>query len=208
MHYRFRDNLSRRLQPARTRETDSRSWATATSRGVKRARTLEKDQRSWATETSRRLKPAAQAVGHAGWLLAITLVLGVAPKALRAEVTIRDPGSYVVDRAGIIDDRVERQLEGWLRELEQKTTAQVKVLTVSSTDGEDVFGFVQRHAELWKLGRKGKDNGVLIVVVPKSPGQKGIVRIQPGYGFEATMPDSWCGSLARGIRDQYLKKNR
>ena len=126
----------------------------------------------------------------------------------RAGAKSTGPGSSVGDRAGISDDRLERQLEGWLRELEQKTTAQVKVLTVPSTDGEDVFGFVQRHAELWKLGRKGKDNGVLIVVVPKSPGQKGIVRIQPGYGFEATMPDSWCGSLARGIRDQYLKKNR
>jgi len=38
-------------------------------------------------------------------------------------------------------------MERWLRELEQKTKAQVKVLTVQTTDGEDMFGFVQRHAE-------------------------------------------------------------
>ena len=86
----------------------------------------------------------------------------------RAEVTVPDPGTFVVDRAGIVDGRVEAQIESWLRELAQKTTAQVKVLTVSNLDGEDVFEFAQRHAELWKLGRKGRDNGALIVVVPKS----------------------------------------
>jgi uncharacterized protein len=113
-------------------------------------------------------------------------------------VTVRDPGTFVV----------EQRLEGWLRELEQKTTAQVKVLTVDSLDGEDVFAFAQRHAELWKLGRKGKDNGVLLVVVPKKAGQQGEIRIHTGYGEEGTVPDSWCGSLARATRDRYLKRNQ
>ena len=89
-----------------------------------------------------------------GTLFLITaLAAAASARSALAAVTVQDPGTYVVDRAGIIDDGVERQLEGWLRELEQKTTAQVKVLTVPTTDGEDFFSFVHRHAELWKLGR-------------------------------------------------------
>jgi len=117
------------------------------------------------------------------------------PLAAPAEITVRDPGKYVVDSAGIVDDDAERKLEGWLRELEQKTTAQVKVLTVPSTDGEPFFDFVQRHAELWKLGRKGEDNGVLIVVAV----HEREVRIHTGYGLESALPDSWCGSLTRNV---------
>ncbi len=126
-----------------------------------------------------------------------------APSAL-ATVTVQDPGTYVVDRAGIIDDGVERQLEGWLRELEQKTTAQVKVLTVPTTDGEDLFSFVQRHAELWKLGRAGRDNGVLIAVALRERED----RIHVGYGLESVLPDSWSGSLRRQTFVPHFKQGR
>lgn len=140
-------------------------------------------------------------------LVAFILPAMLLPRAL-AEVTVPDPGTYIVDRAGIVDAQQENLLEGWLRELEQKTTAQVKVLTVSSLEGEDVSSFAQRHAERWKLGRSGKDNGALIVVVPKSAGQRGEVRIHTGYGLEAIMPDSWAGSLSRKVRDEYFKEGR
>ena len=140
------------------------------------------------------------------WLLCALLACHAS--STLAAVTIQDPGTFVVDRAGLISADVERRLEGYLRELEQKTTAQVKVLTVKSLDGEDVFGFAQRHAELWKLGRKGKDNGVLIVVVPKTRAQKGHIRIQTGYGEEGAVPDSWSGSLSRETVSRYLKRNQ
>ncbi len=80
-------------------------------------------------------------------LLTVLFVPWVFSSVLCAEVTIPDPGTFVVDTAGIIDDRIEMELEGWLRELEQKTTSQIKVLTVETTGDEDFFGFVQRHAE-------------------------------------------------------------
>lgn len=119
-------------------------------------------------------------------------------------ITIPDPGSFVVDRAGVVDGSTEQQLEGWLRELEQKTTAQVKVLTVATTDGEDVFGFCHRHAEQWKLGRQGKDNGALLCVAMKERE----ARIHPGYGLEAIMPDGWCGSLLRSVVESNFKQGR
>ena len=137
-------------------------------------------------------------------LFVALLVLWAVPRALRAEITIRDPGTFVVDTAGIIDDNVQGRLEGWLRELEQKTTAQVKVLTVETTDGEDFFGFVQRHAESWKLGQKGKDNGALIGLAVKERR----VRIHTGYGLEGVLPDSWAGSISRAVAGQYFRKGQ
>ena len=121
-----------------------------------------------------------------------------------AEVTIPDPGSYVVDKANLINIGEEQQLERLLRELEEKTTAQVKVLTVPTTSGEDFFGFVHRHAELWKLGQQGKDNGVLIALGLKE--RK--VRIHTGYGLEGVLPDSWAGSLSRAVASQFFKQGK
>ena len=74
--------------------------------------------------------------GKAWLAVAVLLCL---PAVSWGEVFVPDPGTYVVDNAGIIDPGTERRLEGWLRELEQKTTAQVKVLTVQSTQGEPFF---------------------------------------------------------------------
>ncbi len=135
-------------------------------------------------------------------LLAALLVLGAVASFLSAEITIRDPGTFVVDTAGIIDGTAERRLEGWLRELEQTTTAQVKVLTVETTGGEDFFSFVHRHANGWKLGQKDKDNGVLIVLALKERR----VRIHTGYGMEVVLPDSWAESISRAVAGQYFKK--
>lgn len=121
----------------------------------------------------------------------------------RAEVTVADPGLFVVDRANVFDAGTRRKLEGWLRELEQKTTAQVKVLTVMTTEGEPFFGFVQRHAELWKLGQKGKDNGALIAIAVAD----NKYRIQVGYGLEGVLPDGWCGSLGREVLVPHFRQN-
>ena len=123
-------------------------------------------------------------------LISVLAGLGLAWSAAQAEVSVSDPGTYVVDQADIIGPSAERQLEGWLQELAQKTTAQVKVLTVPTTEGEDFFTFVHRHAESWKLGQKVKDNGALIALAL----QERRVRIHTGYGLEGALPDSGTGS--------------
>ena len=121
----------------------------------------------------------------------------------RAQTTIADPGTFVVDKAEVIDPQTEARLEDWLKQLEVKTTAQVKILTVPSLDGEDVVSFSQRHFDSWKLGQKGKDNGALIVL-SLEPHR---VRIHTGYGLEGALPDSWCGTLSRDIAARFFKAN-
>jgi uncharacterized protein len=94
--------------------------------------------------------------GNAQRLLAVfAFVCSVLAAAAlsRGAVTVAEPGTFVVDRAGVIDAPTQQRLENRLKELEQKTTAQVKVLTVKSLGDEDIFSFSQRHFVAWKLGQ-------------------------------------------------------
>ena len=97
------------------------------------------------------------------------------------------PDNPVVDLAGIIDAAVETKLNQYLRELEQKTTAQMAILTIKSLEGQSIeeFSITVAH-DKWKLGQKGKDNGVLLVVAL----QDRKYRIEIGYGLEGVLPDS------------------
>jgi uncharacterized protein len=129
-------------------------------------------------------------------LIAVALVARA-----QAEVTVRDPGTRIVDEAHVIDADTIQKLDGYLEELEQKTTAQVKVLTVRNDDGEDIASFAQRHFDLWKLGEKGNDNGALVILDVDDHK----IRIQTGYGLEGSLPDSFCGTLSRKIRDDFFR---
>jgi len=106
----------------------------------------------------------------------------------------------VTDLAGIVDNTAENQLNRYLRELEQKTTAQVAVLTISSLEGADLgdLSLTVAH-DKWKLGQKGKDNGVLLVIAFKDRKY----RIEVGYGLEGALPDGMVGSIGR----QFLVPN-
>jgi uncharacterized protein len=122
--------------------------------------------------------------------------------AAEAKVTVEQTGDYVLDTANVIDPATETEISGWLQQIEDKTTDQVKVLTVPTIDGEDFVGFAQRHYDLWKLGKKDKGNGALIVLAV----QEHKIRIHTGYGLEGVLPDSWCGSLSRKIAQEYFKR--
>jgi uncharacterized protein len=112
------------------------------------------------------------------------------------------PRTYVVDLAGIIPAEYQTRLNAYLKDLEVKTSAQVIVLTVKSLDNDDIADLAQRTFEKWKLGKKGKDNGLLIIVAPKERKY----RIHTGYGLEQTLPDSLVGSIGRDYFVPYFRK--
>jgi len=107
------------------------------------------------------------------------------------------PAAPVVDLAGIIDNDVESKLNRYLRELETKTGAQMAILTLDSLEGQalEELSITIAH-DRWKLGQKGKDNGVLVVVALNDKKY----RIEIGYGLESLLPDSLVGGIGR----QYL----
>jgi uncharacterized protein len=112
------------------------------------------------------------------------------------------PRDYVVDLAGVIRSDLKNELNTYLQTLEQKTTAQVLVLTVLSLDGQSIEEFAFNTKEKWKLGQKGKDNGVLIAVALKDRKY----RIEVGYGLESVLPDSLVGSIGREYLVPYFRQ--
>ncbi|MDH4027942.1 MAG: TPM domain-containing protein, partial [Nitrospirota bacterium] len=99
-------------------------------------------------------------------ILIIAACICLCAAASFAEVIVPDrPVNHVVDLAGIIDDSAEAGLNRYLLELEQKTTAQMVILTISSLEGGSIDDLSLNIAhDRWKLGQKGKDNGVLLLV--------------------------------------------
>jgi uncharacterized protein len=103
----------------------------------------------------------------------------------------------VVDEAGLLSAAEARHLEGLSRaawEQAPEHRVQLQYLLVRSLEGEDVEGFSVRVFEAWKLGERGKDNGVLVVV---SSGDRR-VRIETGYGNEGALTDAQAGRIIRG----------
>ncbi len=111
------------------------------------------------------------------------------------------PRDYVVDLAGVIRSDAKNELNSYLQTLEQKTAAQVLVLTVQTLDNQSIEEFAFNTKEKWRLGQKGKDNGVLIVVAVSDRKY----RIEVGYGLEGVLPDSMVGSIGREYFVPYFK---
>ena len=99
----------------------------------------------------------------------------------------------VVDDANIIDAAARERLGVVLKAHEASTTNQIVVLTVPTIGSTSVEEYAVKVFESWKLGQKGKDNGVLVVVVPND--RK--MRIEVGYGLEGTLPDGAAGEIIR-----------
>lgn len=92
----------------------------------------------------------------------------------------------IVDEANIIDVSTEQNLTQAMKSLEDQTSDQIAVLTVPSLEGDSLEDFTTRVFEKWQLGQKGKDNGILFLVVPND--RK--MRIEVGYGLEGKIPDA------------------
>jgi uncharacterized protein len=101
----------------------------------------------------------------------------------------------VNDNAGILSEGARRALTERLKAHEEKTTNQVVVLTVSSLEGENIEDYAEAVFAAWKLGQKGKDNGILVVVAPNDRR----MRIEVGYGLEGRLPDGAAGSIIRNV---------
>ncbi|MBI3043942.1 MAG: TPM domain-containing protein [Betaproteobacteria bacterium] len=132
-------------------------------------------------------------MGALRWVVALALALPLSAPAQRAEVPYLT--GRVVDTAEILKPDTRRRLAEALRAHEQATTNQIAVLTVPTLHGESVEEYALRVFEQWKLGQKGKDNGVLVVVAP----QDRRMRIEVGYGLEGTLPDATAARIIRNV---------
>lgn len=99
----------------------------------------------------------------------------------------------IVDLAHLLPPDVAASLSAQLQAHETRTGNQVVLLTLPSLHGEQLEDFAHRVATSWKVGQKGTDNGVLVLVAPND--RK--VRIEVGYGLEGTLTDARTSQIIR-----------
>ena len=134
-------------------------------------------------------------------ILLAGLLLACALAQAQQLASIPELDSPVIDTTGTLDAATKQALETQALVLQQRKGSQLQVLLVPTTQPEDIAAYTQRAYDQWKLGRKGVDDGVLLVVAKDDRR----VRIQPGYGLEGAIPDA---TSARVIQEYLVPKFR
>ena len=127
---------------------------------------------------------------HAGWagwfhLLAFSAVCLLASPAW-AEQAVPALSGRVVDLTQTLTASESQALSAKLAALEGEKGSQIAVLLVPTTQPEGIEQYGIRVAETWKLGRKGVDDGILLLIAK----QDRALRIEVGYGLEGVVPDA------------------
>jgi uncharacterized protein len=137
--------------------------------------------------------PASPARGWLPRVVLAALLLLALPWAA-ADVPVPPLNARVTDLTGTLAAGQRAALEQKLADLEARKGSQIAVLVVESTRPETVEQYAVRVFERWKLGRKGVDDGVLLLVA-KNDRQ---LHIEVGYGLEGAIPDA----IAKRIIEQ------
>jgi uncharacterized protein len=135
-------------------------------------------------------------------LLSVVLLAAFAAAAIAQEADIPYLTGRVTDNAQIISEETRKSLSENFKAHEERTTNQIAILTVPTLNGESIEDYAGRVFKEWKLGQKGKDNGILMIVVPNDRR----MRIEVGYGLESTMTDAMAGRIIRNVMTPKFKK--
>ena len=112
------------------------------------------------------------------------------------------PTGYVNDFAGVLTADQKASLENSLRVFEQKNSNEIAIALVQSLNGDSIENFTLKTFEEWKIGKKGKDNGVLFLASIND--RK--MRIEVGYGAEPYLTDGEAGEIIRNVISPKFKQ--
>ena len=104
----------------------------------------------------------------------------------RAEVPVPALKARVTDLTGTLSAQQKGELESRIAAYESRRGSQIAVLMLATTKPEEIEQYAIRVAEAWKIGRKGVDDGLILVVAKEDRR----LRIEVGYGLEGAIPDS------------------
>ncbi len=110
-------------------------------------------------------------------------------------------GGYVSNPDNVLDEQDMAQLNSMLKEINDSTTAQIGIAVVSSIGEEVPETFAYKLFNLWKIGQKDKNNGLLILLVMDQHAWK----IETGYGLEGVLPDALCKRIGENNMVPYFK---
>lgn len=143
------------------------------------------------------------AAGFSARLLALAALWLFGIASAGAEVAIPPLGAAVTDLSGLLNAGQKAELEQRLRSFSAQKGSQVAILIVPTTKPETVEQYAIRVAENWQLGRKGVDDGVLILLASADRE----VRIEVGYGLEGPLPDVTANRIIEEVMIPYFKQN-
>jgi uncharacterized protein len=130
-------------------------------------------------------------------ILLLSTVFGISSLSLLSaeEPHYPEPIGYVNDFAEVISPEYEASLSGLVAELERKTTVEMAIATVQTAQPQAIDMYAVELFTRWGIGKRGKDNGLLIVMAM----EERKVWIEVGYGLEGPVPDGFAGEVYRQI---------
>jgi uncharacterized protein len=114
----------------------------------------------------------------------------------------------VVDEAGMLDASQRQRLTAVLADYEAKTGSQIAVLLVKSTEPEAIEQYSIRVTDAWHLGRKGVDDGVLLMVARDNPKALRRLRIEAGRGVQGVLTDAQSKRILQDVMAPYFQRNQ
>lgn len=117
-------------------------------------------------------------------------------------VSYPNPTGYVNDFANLYSAGFRNNLEAKLSAFEKETGAEIAVVTIKSLEGMDIETYAVKLFEKWKIGKKGTDNGLLLLIAKED--RK--IRFEVGYGLEPYITDGRAGEIIRNQMTPEFKK--
>jgi len=100
---------------------------------------------------------------------------------------------YVQDHAGVFSNAQRAHLNSILKSYDTTTSIEIVVVTTANLGGYDMFTFTQKLGDVWKPGKQGLDNGIILHLTVDPDARE--VRFHTGYGIENELPDIACGHI-------------
>ncbi|MDB5962652.1 MAG: hypothetical protein JWP59_3946 [Massilia sp.] len=139
-------------------------------------------------------------------LIILSAIAAALPAA--AQQPVPKLTSLVTDQAGMLDAAQRQKLEAVLDDYQAKTGSQIAVLIVKTTEPEQIEQYSIRVADAWKLGRKGVDDGVLLLVARDNPAALRRLRIESGRGVQGVLTDAKSKQVLQDVIAPYFQKNQ
>ena len=117
------------------------------------------------------------------------------------KVHLQNKMRYVCNPDGILSQAACDSIDRMLYALEQQTGIETVVAVVPSIGNDDCFDFAHRLLNEWGVGKKGKNNGLVILLVT----DQRCIQFYTGYGLEGDLPDAICKRIQTRDMIPYLK---
>ena len=147
-------------------------------------------------KTSKILKAALMTIGAALLCLNLSAIPGRP-----------NPPRLVNDFAGLFSPAQTAELERMLVDFSDTTSNQITVVTVNDLEGYDSSEYATRIGLDWQVGTAQFNNGVVVLVKPKTPDSYGDAFIAVGYGLEGAIPDAYATRIVREQMIPHFKNN-